>query len=94
MYSEGKCKSSLCLYIFLLQVLTLATIQTKTKGYEIMTLKERAFKFIESLKLPVSVFCSHVDISRTALYRWKNGELNLKPEKEKIIDEFLKKYNF
>lgn len=58
-----------------------------------MTLKDRTFNFIDNLKLPVSVFCSHVGISRTALYRWKISDLKLKPETEKKIDEFLKKFN-
>lgn len=58
-----------------------------------MNLKERSKKFMQEIGLPLSRFSQNVNLSCNAVRKWLNDELNLKPETEKRIDDFLKKYN-
>lgn len=54
----------------------------------------RCEQFISELGLPVTRFCKNIDLSPTAYYSWRRGEMNMRREKQKEIDEYLKKYNF
>ena len=58
-----------------------------------MTLKERAQSLIDEIGLPYSRFAKNVHLSTDAFRKWLIGELNVKPETEQRIDDFLTSLN-
>ena len=59
-----------------------------------MTLPERCLNFIQELGVPVTQFCKRINLSRTSLYDWKNGKIQLSAGTIKRIEEYLTKYGF
>lgn len=59
-----------------------------------MNLAERCFRFMSELGVPTTQFCKRINLSRTALYDWKNGKIKLSDATVARIDEYLKKYGF
>lgn len=57
-------------------------------------LKKRCQRFLTELEVPLTKFCKKFDICTQTYYRWLKGTQNIKEEKQKEIDEYLKKYNF
>ncbi len=59
-----------------------------------MTLAERCKNFLNELGVPTTQFCKNIKLSRTSLYDWMNGKINLSASTLDRIDEYLKKYGF
>lgn len=59
-----------------------------------MKLDQRCQAFIKELGVPVTKFCQNIKLSRTSLYDWMNGKINLSHQTLTRIDEYLKKYGF
>lgn len=59
-----------------------------------MTLQERCIKFMNDAGVPVTKLCKAVNLSTTALYKWRRGELNLSSATEARIDEHLQKFGY
>lgn len=59
-----------------------------------MTLPERCKNFLNELGVPITKFCLNIKLSRTSLYEWLNGKINLTESTLNRIDEYLKKYGF
>lgn len=59
-----------------------------------MKLIERCNNFLNELGVPVAVFCRKVNISPTAYYMWRAGQLRLSDDTLNRIDDYLSKYNF
>ena len=57
-------------------------------------LQDRCKKFIVELGIPITKFCARISLSRTCLYDWFNGKLELSQATLDRIDKFLVKYNF
>lgn len=46
------------------------------------------------LGIPMTKLCRNMEITPRSIYAWKNGEINLKDETVKRIDDYLTKYGF
>ena len=57
-------------------------------------LKSRCDTFLIEVELPVTKFLKHVGIARTTFYEWRNGNLNLSPERLENIDRFLSRLGY
>lgn len=58
------------------------------------TIKSRCQNFLEDTDLPMTRFAKKVQLSTSAIYKWLNGNLRLKPETVARIDECITKYGF
>jgi len=59
-----------------------------------MELINRCIRFLKTLGIPTTVFCRNVEISPTAYYSWKNGNLTLSDNTLERIKNFIEKYGF
>lgn len=59
-----------------------------------MTLAERCKRFISELGIPVTKFCLNIKLSRTSLYEWMSGKINLSQSTLDRIEKYLSKYGF
>lgn len=59
-----------------------------------MTLQQRTRNFLNELELPVTRFCRKVELSRTPLMNWLNGDAQLSQSSIERIDAFLTRYGF
>lgn len=59
-----------------------------------MTLAQRCKNFLDELGVPTTKFCANIKLSRTALYDWMNGKINLSTSTLARIEEYLSKYGF
>lgn len=57
------------------------------------TIKERTVSYLKESQIPVTVFCRAIDLSRTSLYQFLNGELRLKDTTLDRIDKYLQNWN-
>lgn len=80
------------IYFFCLQLYT----HINKKGGERLKLytQERCKQFLSELKLPVTRFCTLINISPQAYYKWIKGELNLSIATVNRIDQVLNRYGF
>ena len=53
--------------------------------------RAEAKNVLHTVGVPVSVFCRRIGISDAAFYRWVNHDLDLKPENEQKINEYIAK---
>lgn len=60
------------------------------KGY----LLDRIARIRDELGIPMTRLCRNMNISTHSIYAWKRGEINLKDETIKRIDDYLTKYGF
>lgn len=60
------------------------------KGY----ILDRIERITKELGVPMTKLCRNMDITPHSIYAWKKGEINLKPETVKRIDDYLSKYGF
>ncbi len=59
-----------------------------------MDLEKRCQRFVTELGIPTTQFCKRIDLSRTALYAWYNGNLRLSPDTLDRIEKYISKYGF
>lgn len=59
-----------------------------------MTLAERCKNFLNELGVPTTKFCKNIRLSRTSLYDWMNGKINLSVPTLDRIEKYLSKYGF
>ena len=57
-------------------------------------LKERCERFIRELGVSVTKFCNRVQLSTSAFYAWRTGQLTLSNATLERIDSYLQQYNF
>lgn len=55
-----------------------------------LTLQEQAHKTLQSVGIPITVFCNRMQISTVAYYRWLHNDLRLSTEKEAKIRNYIK----
>lgn len=59
-----------------------------------MTLAQRCKNFMRELGVPTTKFCANIKLSRTSLYDWMNGKINLSASALNRIEEYLSRYGF
>lgn len=59
-----------------------------------MDLVTRCQRLIDVLGVSVTAFCRRINISPSAYYAWKNGNLRLSDDTLIRIENYLKTYNF
>lgn len=59
-----------------------------------MDLEKRCQRFIAELGIPTTQFCKRIDLSRTALYAWYNGNLRLSQDALGRIEKFISRYGY
>lgn len=59
-----------------------------------MDLRTRTLIFLQDLELPLTRFCKKVELSRTPLVNWLNGDAQLSTASLDRIDVFISKYGF
>lgn len=59
-----------------------------------MTLCERCKSFMSVLGVPTTTFCRKISISKTAFYRWRDGDLKLSDETLRRITNYIEQYGF
>lgn len=59
-----------------------------------MTLYERCENFRKELGTPLTVFLLKIGISKTAYYRWRDGNLALGKQTLARIENYISKYGF
>ena len=57
-------------------------------------LKLRCNRFMDELGIAATKFCTRIQLSTSAFYAWRAGQLVLSEATAQRIDEYLKKYNF
>lgn len=64
------------------------------KGGANMTLSERCIKFIDTLGVPITKFCQRIQLSRTAFFEWRKGNLKLSDSTLDRIEKYISQFGF
>lgn len=59
-----------------------------------ITLRSRLQRFFEDSGVNKTAFMKKVGISRTTLYSWLNGTINISPNIQSRIDQYLEQFNY
>lgn len=70
------------------------SIWENRKGGANMTLSERCIKFIDTLGVPITKFCQRIQLSRTAFFEWRKGNLKLSDTTLERIEKYISQFGF
>lgn len=54
----------------------------------------RCENMMKELGIPLTAFCKNIELSPSAYYKLRHGDLNVSQETAQRIETFLDKYNF